>query len=72
MISRWSLRAAAVAVVLGGGSYLATSADATVLNCSDDEWNRAIARAEEACGSQASIVADCEGGRLITREIYCY
>lgn len=72
MISRWSLRAIAIAVVFGGGSYLATSADATVRTCSDEEWNRAIARAEEACEGQASIVADCEGGRLITREIYCY
>lgn len=72
MISRWSWRAAAAAVVFGGGSYLATPAEAAMKVCSDAAWAAAIDRASQACGSQASIVADCVDGELVIREIYCY
>lgn len=63
---------AAVGVVFGGGSYLATPAKAAIMECSDAQWNAAIARAATACQGQASIVADCENGELVIREIYCY
>lgn len=72
MISHLGLRIVAAGVVFGGGSYLAGSAEAAIMECSDTQWNQAIARAATACQGQASIVADCEGGQLIVREIYCY
>ena len=74
MNARHRLNLAAAAVVFAGGAYLATPVQAEVALkvCSDAQWSAAINRAQEACGSSASIVADCVDGQLITREIYCY
>ncbi len=72
MISHWSLRAAAAAVVFAGASSLATPVQAAIQECNDLEWRKALLRASEACQGQASIVADCVNGELIIREIYCY
>jgi hypothetical protein len=75
MNKRWFTQIMAVAVVLGGSTYLsatpARGAEAAY-PCSNAGWSALIADASALCGGGASVVATCTGGKLMPEAIYCY
>lgn len=70
------IRIVSLAVVFAGGAYLsatpAQAAEAFVPPCNNAGWSLLVRDASTVCGGQASIVAECVGGSLVLREVYCY